>query len=341
MERRGSEKDKARIGEDLRLFCRRKLWKLPGPQTWKILIWKIVTNTLSVGNNFRKRNIGIDANCKLCLTNDMSMEMIEHLFRDCLVSRRLWACSELGIHAELGSHLCITKWLIEWISYLGNLEGGDARVVRFLAMLWCLWSIRNKILFQGLTFHPLMFYNLWAQLVGTADQAMNASDKEVLNTMVSAGTSRTDCMMWIRESKPVCIVGEIRNCDYVRIMVDAGWRGIEKAGIGWEGILGNGQRCCSEVRKIRAESPLQAEGLGVLAVMLWAQEQGIRHLEISRDCISIVYQLAGIERVHHLLKALLKDVFEAATFFHCFAISFIPRSFNKRAHGLACKAMDS
>ncbi|XP_074287514.1 uncharacterized protein LOC141612602 [Silene latifolia] len=124
-------------------------------------------------------------------------------------------------------------------------------------------------------------------------------------------------------------------------MVDAGWRGIEKAGIGWEGVLGNGQRYCREVRKIRAESPLQAEGLGVLSVMLWAQEQGIRHLEISTDCISIVYQLAGFERMQHLIKATLMDIIGTAASFHCLAISYIPRSFNKRAHGLACKAMDS
>ncbi|XP_074313851.1 uncharacterized protein LOC141649048 [Silene latifolia] len=159
--------------------------------------------------------------------------------------------------------------------------------------------------------------------------------------MEFTGASRMDSMLWIRESNPFCIVGEIRNCDYMRIMVDAGWRGVAKAGIGWEGVLGNGQRCCSGVRKIRAESPLQAEGMGVLTVMLWAQEQGIRHLEVSTDCISIVYQLAGIERPHHLLKAILQDIFGSAASFHCLAISYIPRSFNKQAHGLACKAMDS
>ncbi|XP_074266099.1 uncharacterized protein LOC141588564 [Silene latifolia] len=157
----------------------------------------------------------------------------------------------------------------------------------------------------------------------------------------STTTLQTERHLWIRESNHVCLVGEIRHCDYVRVMVDAGWKGIDNVGVGWVALSGTGERWFYADRRIRVESPSQAEGLGVRMVLLWAREQGIRHLEISTDCFSLVGQLAGIERPHHLLKAVLEDILSYLPFFHCLAISYIPRSFNNVAHRLACKAMAS
>ncbi|XP_074300700.1 uncharacterized protein LOC141631987 [Silene latifolia] len=122
-------------------------------------------------------------------------------------------------------------------------------------------------------------------------------------------------------------------------MVDAGWKGQNNAGIGWTAKSGSGERLFWTSKRIRAESALQAEGLGVLSVILWARERGYRHLEISSDCLSLVRQLARMETPHHLLKAILEDIQACFSFFHCLAFSFIPRTFNSDAHSLACKAM--
>ncbi|XP_074289340.1 uncharacterized protein LOC141614493 [Silene latifolia] len=150
-----------------------------------------------------------------------------------------------------------------------------------------------------------------------------------------------DSVNWIRDSNPVCVVGMISDCDNVRVMVDAGWKGLDNAGIGWIAMSESGDRFYSTDMRIRAESALQAEGLGVYLVLLWARERGIRHLEISSDCLSLILQLTGMERSHHLLKATLQDVYDCFSSFHCLAFSFIPRSFNTVAHSLACNAMVS
>ncbi|XP_074314329.1 uncharacterized protein LOC141649541 [Silene latifolia] len=141
MDSQGTTKDHLRLNDDGRLFCKRKLWRLPGPQMWKILVWRIITNSLSVGENFARRGMGVDTRCKMCNNGSMVMETLEHLFRDCPVSRRLWASSDIGIRASNGSHLPVGKWIMDWIYYLDKQECSAERVVRFLATIWCLWSI--------------------------------------------------------------------------------------------------------------------------------------------------------------------------------------------------------
>ncbi|XP_074277084.1 uncharacterized protein LOC141600738 [Silene latifolia] len=137
------------------------------------------------------------------------------------------------------------------------------------------------------------------QVVGTADQAIAVGKKESIIPMELTIALTTDSVLWIRESNPVCLVGAIRNCDYVSIMVDAGWRGIDNAGVGWVGVLGSGERCCSMDKKIRAESSLQAEGLEVQMVLLWAREQGIRHLEMKKVYTYIAQRYVIVADQHY------------------------------------------
>ncbi|XP_074282973.1 uncharacterized protein LOC141607514 [Silene latifolia] len=266
---------------------------------------------------------------------------MEHLFRDCHVSRRLWASSELGICTDHASFLHIDTWIIDWILYLENVECREEQQIRFLATIWCIWSTRNQKLFQGVDFHPMMFFNHWSQIVSTGIQAIVVMEKGSCNVEGNSTPLERDNVSWVRNSNPICVVGRIGDCGYVRVMVDAGWKGLDKAGVGWIAMSENGEIFNSTERKIKAESALQAEGLGVLLVLLWARERGLRHLEISSDCLSLVFQLACLERTHHLLKALLEDICDCFSSFHCLAFSYVPRRFNHVAHSFACKAMDS
>ncbi|XP_074318820.1 uncharacterized protein LOC141655648 [Silene latifolia] len=308
---------------------------------WKILVWRIITNSLSVGENFARRGMGVATVCKMCNNGSMVMETMEHLFRDCPVSRRLRASSDIGISASNGSHLPVGKWIIDRIYYLDKQECSAERVVRFLATIWCLWSIRNRVLFQASTFHPKMFFNQWNQIVATADKALE-TNKSGSTSNGSIGLGRQDDQfLWVCESKPICVVGSISFCDHLRIMVDAGWKTIDNAGIGWVVLSSTGEVIFTARRSIRAESALQEEGLGIYEALQWAVDRGFRHLEVSSDCLTLICSLAGIQRPHHCLADILADVDVIASFFHCLAFSYIPRSYNKIAHDLACEAMSS
>ncbi|XP_074274096.1 uncharacterized protein LOC141597528 [Silene latifolia] len=123
MTRKGTLKDSTRLGTRGRAFCRKQLWTLPVPNTWKILIWRIITNTLSVGKELQQRNMVTYVFCGLCGDNHTNLETVEHLFRDCELSARIWAGSGLGIKVEGAKCLNMTDWIIDWIRNLQVLSG--------------------------------------------------------------------------------------------------------------------------------------------------------------------------------------------------------------------------
>ncbi|XP_074290524.1 uncharacterized protein LOC141617238 [Silene latifolia] len=266
---------------------------------------------------------------------------MEHFFRNCPVSRRLWMSSDIGIRAENGSNLTMGQWIIVWVSYFDKLVGCDSKMVKFLAVLWCLWSARNQVLFQGASFHPLMFFRQYNQLVGVAIRAFNGHKNGVVMDDQGDSGRRSDQISWVKESNPVPVIGTISACDPLRIMVDAGWKSMDNAGIGWVVFSDVGRAIGSDTRRIRAESALQAEGIGLLEVMKWAVDQGFHHMEVSSDCLQLILFIAEIQKPHQQLADILRDIIALATSFHCFAFSFIPRHLNSIAHSLACEAMIS
>ncbi|XP_074290240.1 uncharacterized protein LOC141616971 [Silene latifolia] len=270
MELKGSVKDRTRVDEEGKSFCKRKLWKLPGPMMWKILIWQIVTNSLPVGSNFERRKIEVDTRCKLCTNEEMTSETLEHLFRDCEVAKRIWACTELGIR--------------------------DSQAVLEI----------NK-------------------------------GEEMTNSATSG--MEDEKMLWLKESKPFYTIGSMYNCECIRVMVYAGWKSRDKAGVGWVAFTKTGAKFFEISKAIKAESAMQAEALGLREVIYWARDKGLWHLEVSSDCLPLIAFFVGIERAHHLTKEILADIIFLSALFHCVSFSYIPRSFNFLAHGLACKAM--
>ncbi|XP_074266960.1 uncharacterized protein LOC141590255 [Silene latifolia] len=269
MERKGTLKDKTRLNKEGRDLCKNRLWQLPGPAVWKVLVWRILTDTLSVRINFAKRNMDLDHSCKLYNHDGMVMETMEHLFRDCEVARRIWMCSELGIQTAVCPPIALAKWIINWLHYLEKMVDAESRLVRFLAMLWCLWCTRNRVTFKRESFHSIMFFNMWTQVVRTADQAIEKARKAHDLTVMNGQDLVEDGLGWIRDSNHIHMIG-------------------------------TGSRLYEFSKAIVAESAIQAEAIGVKEVLLWAKSSGFWHLEVSSDCLSLICHFAGIERAHHL-----------------------------------------
>ncbi|XP_074289387.1 uncharacterized protein LOC141614541 [Silene latifolia] len=100
MATRGTSKDRTRINDRGREFCRKTLWHLPLPMVWKILLWKIIVKALPTGSEFLQRKLDVDPYCRMCGGDQKCIEIVEHLFRDCSLTRRLWAGSTLGIRVD-------------------------------------------------------------------------------------------------------------------------------------------------------------------------------------------------------------------------------------------------
>ncbi|XP_074283959.1 uncharacterized protein LOC141608513 [Silene latifolia] len=277
-----------------------------------------------MGSSLAKRNFQVDPTCKICDAGEEILETRAHLFRDCGVVQRIWACPDLGIRVNCGPSMDIGEWVINWFKYLGKTEDAESKMIKFLGTLWCLW----------------MYYGIWRSTVDIALQARDVGDS---GGVASKGIGRgSDSSVWeVCDGRPFYVIGGATSCNSVKVMVDAGCKSVRNAALGWIAYVHDGATLFTRSVKITAQSALQAEALGLKDVLGWAREQGILHLEVSSDCLQLLLQLAGDEMAHHFTKGLLDDMDLYFPSFHCLCFTFIPRRFNKIAHDLAMRAMSN
>ncbi|XP_074290282.1 uncharacterized protein LOC141617013 [Silene latifolia] len=266
-------------------------------QMWKILIWKIITNVIPTGQEFSKRNIEVDFFCG----------------------------SLLGIRVEGARGTPISDWIYDWIYYLSKREEGMCQVVHFVAVLWGLWTMRNRIKFQDQVVQSHLIANMFYNVVGERAKILcnDLASKQAQNDRRSEndGSSQREIMA-IRNGNPVHIIGRVLD-----------------AAFGWVAYDDTGQELGRRQVRTRAESPLQAEALGVRDIVEWAREERIYHLDISSDCLQLIIQIAEVDRGSHMIEGILEDIRNAFSFFHCLCFSFIPRHLNGLAHSLAKQAI--
>ncbi|XP_074278453.1 uncharacterized protein LOC141602043 [Silene latifolia] len=342
MIRVGTVKDKSRLNDRSRLFCRTILWKLPIPQMWKLLIWKIITNVLPTGHEFYKRSIDVDPSCGMCGRGQQALETPEHLFHDCGFSSRIWAGSDLGIRVEGAEGVSISDWICNWIRYLAKKEEGIYQVISFVATLWALWTTRNRIRFQDQDVNSHIITNMIYRAIRERVNILRKS----LDKKMGQGSRRSDEegtlqeeSLTIRDGHPVCILGMPNGCAVIRVKVDASWNRNFEAAFGWIAYDDMGSELGRRQVRTRAESALQAEAMGVRDIVLWAQEWRHLHLDISSDCLQLINQLAGADKDDHRITGILEDIRSSFSFFHCLCFNFIPRRLNGIAHNLAKQAM--
>ncbi|XP_074287774.1 uncharacterized protein LOC141612924 [Silene latifolia] len=341
MNRVGTVKDNSRLTDRGRLLCRSGLWNLPVPQMWKILLWKIITNVLPIGREFHRRNIEVDTSCSMCGGNQRVMETSEHLFRDCGLSSRIWAGSDLGIQVEGAWGVSISDWICNWIRFLSKREEGTREVILFIAILWAIWSVRNKIKFtdQVLTSQGItnMVFKVIQEQTNILWKSFTSRQHQTAH-VIEEGTPQTEALA-IRNGRPVCILGSPTGCAVVRMKVDASWNRNYETAFGWFASDATGRELDRRQARVRAESALPAEALGIRDIVMWAQERRIFHLDISSDCLQLVTQLAESEKGDHRITGILEDIRASFSFFHCLVFNFIPRRLNGLEHNLAKQDM--
>ncbi|XP_074302849.1 uncharacterized protein LOC141636469 [Silene latifolia] len=333
-----NEKDLSRISRSCVAFCKKRLWRLPGPQKWKVLVWRILTNFVSNGSEFQKRGIGVDHSCRFCYGMD-NIETLNHLFQDCDIVARIWSSSNLGIRTCNDSHMPVGEWIINWINYLSEADNGEFLVISLIATIWCIWCTRNNLVFRGDSFSPEAFYNLQSKTTAEAIAAYEATQGMVRTKGFFPGLQRNEVREKLENSFPVYLIGTGRGCNSIRVKVDAGWHTSLVSAAGWVTYDHDGFIIFEGGRSFWSESALQAEAKGIREALRWASANGIFHLDVFSDCLQILLQITGVENGHHLTQGILLDIEASLPFFHCISFSFIPRNLNSVAHRLAKRAM--
>ncbi|XP_074300305.1 uncharacterized protein LOC141631546 [Silene latifolia] len=236
LESKGSLKDRKRINENGKDFCRSRLWRLPGPSMWKILLWKIITNTLPVDKEFEKRKIGDNFMCRMCADGGSRLETLEHLFRDYSVSARIWEGSDLGIRGESATGINIGDWITNWIRFLSNLEEGEKRVLKFMATLWGIWLLRNNVIFRGVTVDPMTLFRSLSMSVEVSLKGLHLEEESRIKRQSSQElgfNALEKDLMALREGQPTFVIGNPAQCRGTRLKLDASWERNFDAACGW------------------------------------------------------------------------------------------------------------
>ncbi|XP_074287946.1 uncharacterized protein LOC141613108 [Silene latifolia] len=334
-----SPKDLSRLGVLHTNFIKSRLWQLPGPKVWTILIWKILTDTLPIGIEFQKRELShVCLGC--CLGESCeAVETMEHLFRDCEVAKRLWMGSHLGIRTENVGSLDVKGWIINWFLYLIKQDDNNRGVLSFMCSLWTIWKVRSHNAFSESKCNAvgaMRIYEVQFNLTMAAEKRFPDQKPPGFGYFTSED-SLQDIGRRLKKGDELMLYGGISSCPKHFICVDASWTEQRKSGLGW--VCFSPNRNVTQIQKSTfAQSVEQAEGMAILEALLWAINNKLLHVYVGSDCLQILQQIMDGKAKNHLTTALIKDIIHVASSFHCISFSYIPRSCNNIAHNLANRA---
>lgn len=139
-------------------------WRLNIRNSLKIFVWRSINDALPIGRELLKRNVGTATGCPFCnqLETDVPTESLEHLFRDCPFSRRIWVASPLGLRMDAVEGNAFGEWCINWLKYLHKLDNNDHsnRISQFVAVMWAIWRERNEVIFRQQQFSVARVSNI-------------------------------------------------------------------------------------------------------------------------------------------------------------------------------------
>ncbi|XP_074267199.1 uncharacterized protein LOC141590510 [Silene latifolia] len=270
-EKKASSTDLNRMDPITISFCKQRLWRLPISAKWKVFLWKILSDSLPCGAAAMKRNLNWNFNCRFCLSETDNIESLNHLFRDCPTSSRIWLGSPLGIRSNVGNNISIQRWIINWCTLLTKEKGVDA-ISFFCSTLWQIWCLRNDHCFrQPVSSFSAAMLALYSDAMAniTAHGSAIKSKDFLLNMDIYSSHD----VVRIKDHFPVAIIADSLCGNHVRLKCDASWTSDFRGTAGWFFKDMTGAMVQFGQRRFWASSPLQAECLA----LFFAVSDGLKH----------------------------------------------------------------
>ncbi|XP_074293265.1 uncharacterized protein LOC141620241 [Silene latifolia] len=342
------------------------IWKLPCQPHIKIFLWKIAHHILPTANILIRRGLIVDHACCFC---NLESETLAHLFRDCCITKRLWnnvifRDCRVNLAAILQKTDMLFSQQLDFMfrskSDKYEINSTDVACLRIPSpeLIHHYFKIEvtfNKKTWQG-SFRircndniihevPNFFCNSHLQCSITAllEAMSHASACKLQDVLFTFGNTRLLQLLHKKDKLKVPVTfsnSMMRIKSYLSCNFKC-WKKSCLAGFGWIVIGPEGETRYEGYLCGRAESPLQAKALGVKEVISWARQEGILHVEISSDCLSLLTQWMGKQAKHHHIRGILHDISLISSGFHCLCFSYVRRDINYRAHALAKRAMSS
>lgn len=119
----------------------KKLWALHTIPRHKMIVWRILHNTLPVRTELNKRGVNCPPLCPRCYSN---LETTNHIFMSCERTQRVWFGSQLSIRFPDNSTINFSDWLFDAIS-----NQTEEIIIKISAITYSIWHARNKAIFEN------------------------------------------------------------------------------------------------------------------------------------------------------------------------------------------------
>jgi hypothetical protein len=131
----------------------KNLWKNDIPSKVLVFGWRLLLERLPTRGALHHRGIlsnTHDPSCVFCLQH---IEDCEHLFFSCAFTKSVWDEVFLWIGKSIASEGPV--YGLNHFSLFGTLfrypKGGRVNHLIWLATTWCVWNLRNQVVFNGAT----------------------------------------------------------------------------------------------------------------------------------------------------------------------------------------------
>ncbi|XP_058750207.1 uncharacterized protein LOC131623229 [Vicia villosa] len=127
------------------------IWKTNIPAKTKIFSWRFLINRLPLKDQLANRGVSslTSIDCPFCASHP---ESLDHLFFNCHVTKEVWN----RIYMWLGNDVILS---MEDFKSFGSIQekvrNTNVKVILntiWIALIWCIWKMRNTIIFDNDTF---------------------------------------------------------------------------------------------------------------------------------------------------------------------------------------------
>ncbi|XP_074305603.1 uncharacterized protein LOC141640821 [Silene latifolia] len=326
-----SPKDRSRVPTAYMGVFQKILWNLPGPKSWIILLWKLLTESLPTGEGFLRRGFDGPFTCVLC--DSQVTESPEHLFRDCSFANEFGPKSP-GIRAQSGDNLSLLSWVCNRLSVLFKADNKLEACLSFLCTFWTIWVVRCGRFLKIIECSPIGAIFLYQD---SLNLALSAEDGKPGS--IAPQTLMEEDLTNLRNGEPFPLIQSSVSCSRSHIYVDAAWSKEFAAGFGGC-ILFDNDIVSEFCIKGMAENAEQAEALAIREALKWALSRNILHINIFSDCLQVLAQVLRLSQLKHWTRNTIDDITDLAANFHCVTFAYVPRICNKAAHRIAKRAIN-
>ena len=260
------------------------VWHLNILPKWQIFMWKLTNKAIPTAENLAKRKILVPIECHFCGTQ---YETMEHLFRDCQFSIKIWMTT-MGIRPSTQPMIPLDKWIKNFMKVLKDRDSheephnNDSRATTFISTLWAIWLHRNEIVFRGSNPSPDRIMQIFQESMSRLQVFQSTN---ILEKTKSTGNKN---ISWTK--------GRIKDKEISCVQVDGAWKQ-QKSKNSWEAAIAwieEGNHSNFEAYKVLASSAIQTEARALYeCIQHWSQKT--RAISIKTDCRELVKKLRSEE----------------------------------------------